>query len=73
MATTVLDETNVLLDEEHVFGEEEPLLSESMRVLERIAQKYRAMGYDAEFVIEDGDDLDFDKYFGEDFMREIRQ
>jgi len=72
MATTVLDETDVLLDEENIFGEEE-VQPETTSVFEQIALKYRAMGYDAEFVIEDGDDLNWGKYLSADFMKKLEQ
>jgi len=67
----VLDETDVLLDEESIFGEEEAQ-PETTNIFEQIAQKYRSMGYDAEYVREE-DDFDWDKYFSADLMKKIRQ
>jgi len=72
MATAVLGKTGVLPGKESIYGEGETQ-PETMSVLERIVHKYRAMGYDAEYVIEDGDDLDFSKYLSEDMMKKLEQ
>jgi len=64
MATAVLDETDVLLDDEAILGTERN--PETENVFEWLANRYRALGYDAMYVAnEDDNDFDWDKYMEE--------
>jgi len=68
MATAVLDETDVLLSNKAILGEKKDS-PETENVFEWIANRYRSLGYNAEFIDEDPDELDFSKYLSKESLK----
>jgi len=64
MATAVLDETDVLLSNKAILGRKKDP-HETENVFEWLANHYRSLGYDAKFVDEDCDELNWDEYLDE--------